>query len=155
MKAIINGKRYDTETARFLCSLADSHVSRDFSWHDTSLYRTSKGAFFVAGEGGPMSRWEGRVTSWHGDDLRALLAREAAAAIRGRLTRDLKGGTMKAFLVGGSVRDRLLGLPVRDRDWVVVGATSLASPTIPSASCARRASPPNSRASPSPPRPWR
>ena len=28
-----------------------------FAWHDTALYRSPKGQFFVAGEGGAMSMW--------------------------------------------------------------------------------------------------
>ena len=58
MIKIIKGKRYNTDTADALLSLrcrADS--SRDFSYEETWLYRTPKGAWFLAGHGGPMSRW--------------------------------------------------------------------------------------------------
>lgn len=58
MKAIINGKTYNTETATELCSLPCSAQGRgDFNWHSTGLYRTKKGGFFIAGEGGPASMW--------------------------------------------------------------------------------------------------
>lgn len=29
----------------------------DFKWESTELFRTEKGAFFLAGEGGALSRW--------------------------------------------------------------------------------------------------
>lgn len=60
MRKIIDGKRYDTTTAVEICDVSGSggHLSRtDFKWEDTTLYRTPRGRFFVAGEGGPMSRW--------------------------------------------------------------------------------------------------
>ena len=56
MKKVIDGKRYDTATAtkigddsRFYCG--------DFRYRDETLYKTPRGRFFLAGEGGPMSRW--------------------------------------------------------------------------------------------------
>ena len=30
----------------------------DNKWHDTRLYRTQRGAYFLAGEGGSLSRWK-------------------------------------------------------------------------------------------------
>lgn len=57
MRAIINGKRYDTDTADELCQLTCNAYMGDFRWHDTRLYRTRRGTFFLAGEGGPASMW--------------------------------------------------------------------------------------------------
>ncbi len=57
MQIIVDGKRYDTETAEFLCQLFCHFQHGDFKWHDTGLYVTKKGAFFLAGEGGPSSMW--------------------------------------------------------------------------------------------------
>lgn len=58
MRKIINGKVYDTKTALEICNLSSSGYSRtDFQWESTYLYRSPKGTFFVAGEGGAMSRW--------------------------------------------------------------------------------------------------
>jgi hypothetical protein len=58
MKRIINGKAYNTETARRLGDVECHYASRsDFGWHDTGVYMTKKGAFFVAGRGGPSSCW--------------------------------------------------------------------------------------------------
>ena len=62
-KAIINGRRYNTETATEVCDVSTGGdvSTTDFKWHSTTLYRTKAGRFFVAGRGGPMSRWAKRV----------------------------------------------------------------------------------------------
>ncbi len=58
MKSIINGKRYDTDKA-ILVGATDSGGSyTDFSHWSAGLYRTPRsGRFFLAGSGGPMTRW--------------------------------------------------------------------------------------------------
>jgi hypothetical protein len=58
MKAIIRGKRYDTEKATLIGkSGSNGHISiTDFSWWEAGLYRTPRsGTYFLAGEGGPMT----------------------------------------------------------------------------------------------------
>jgi hypothetical protein len=63
-RAIVNGKIYNTATATEVCDLECNATGRgDFHWHDTTLYRTKKGAFFVAGRGGPMSMWAESVNN--------------------------------------------------------------------------------------------
>lgn len=58
MRKIVNGRIYDTETAEYLCDLSPSGFMRgDFQWEDTALYRSPKGQYFLAGEGGARSRW--------------------------------------------------------------------------------------------------
>jgi len=58
IKRVIGGKVYDTSTAEEICDCGSSGYScSEFKWHDTYLYRTKKGAFFLAGEGGPMTMW--------------------------------------------------------------------------------------------------
>ena len=57
MKRIIDGKTYNTSTARELCHLPCSAYHGDFAWHETKLYRTVKGAYFLAGCGEAASRW--------------------------------------------------------------------------------------------------
>jgi hypothetical protein len=59
MKRIINGKTYNTDTARRICDAAPGAppVGSDFRGEDSDLYQTKRGRFFVAGEGGPMTRW--------------------------------------------------------------------------------------------------
>lgn len=55
MKKIIDGKMYNTETAEELASRCEN--CRSFSYVSERLYRTKKGAYFLAGEGGPCSRY--------------------------------------------------------------------------------------------------
>jgi hypothetical protein len=56
MKRAIEGKRYDTEKARLLVEVSEGSTS-DFSHVRYGLYRTPRGMWFIAGRGGPMSRF--------------------------------------------------------------------------------------------------
>lgn len=57
MKAIINGKRYDTDRAIKIGQASHCNIG-DFRYYCETLYRTPlSGAYFLAGEGGPMTRW--------------------------------------------------------------------------------------------------
>ena len=56
MYKVINGKRYNTETAELMGE--DSYGGRtDFSHWSEELYRKKTGEFFLYGEGGPLSRY--------------------------------------------------------------------------------------------------
>lgn len=57
MKKIINGKMYNTETAKELGSWANSGGWRDFSHMEETLYQKRTGEFFLYGEGGPMTKY--------------------------------------------------------------------------------------------------
>lgn len=57
MKKIINGKLYNTDTARVICALDSTENVADHDYHDTCLYQTRKGAFFLAGRGNARSMW--------------------------------------------------------------------------------------------------
>lgn len=57
MKRVIEGKVYNTETATYIGDLPCSANPGDFQHHDTGLYRSPKGTYFLAGKGGPMSMW--------------------------------------------------------------------------------------------------
>lgn len=61
MKRIIRGETYDTETAPLLCGLTCNDDFESFNWHDTGLYQTRGGAFFLAGEGNAKSMWAERL----------------------------------------------------------------------------------------------
>jgi len=77
MKRVIEGKVYNTDTSERVCNLECSNRSqRDFGWHDTTLYKTKNGRFFVSGEGGPRSMWAESVgNGWRsGEGLRAVTA---------------------------------------------------------------------------------
>lgn len=56
MRKIINGKVYDTETATKLADDRFGNAS-DFGRWEEALHRTAKGALFIAGEGGPMTKY--------------------------------------------------------------------------------------------------
>jgi hypothetical protein len=57
MKAIINGRIYNTDTADVVWDVSYGWSGSDLDWHETVLYRTKKGTFFLAGKGGPRSMW--------------------------------------------------------------------------------------------------
>ena len=57
MKRIINGKIYNTETATLIANWSNGMYRNDFGYCYESLYVTKKGAYFVAGDGGALSRW--------------------------------------------------------------------------------------------------
>lgn len=52
MKQIIDRKRYDTETAKEIASWDNGLGYSDFGWCKETLYKTKKGSYFIAGEGG-------------------------------------------------------------------------------------------------------
>jgi hypothetical protein len=79
MMRVVNGRRYNTSTAMKICSWGHEGKPRDFRWEETSLYRTPKGAWFVSGEGGPISQWRRRCGDmWgSGDGLNPVAATDA------------------------------------------------------------------------------
>ena len=54
-KKIINGKKYDTETAEKVGRRCSGSSTSDFSYWCQTLYRKRTGEFFLYGEGGPMT----------------------------------------------------------------------------------------------------
>jgi len=82
MKQIINGKIYNTDTADYIGNYETNCGSRDFGYEFTELYRTKKGAFFVAGNGGPYSRWSmpiGTNGMGGGSGIQTMTTEEALA----------------------------------------------------------------------------
>ena len=56
MKRIIDGRRYDTETAKFIGE--DSYATPiDFDWWNEGLYQKKTGEFFIYGRGGAKTRY--------------------------------------------------------------------------------------------------
>lgn len=55
MHAIINGLRYNTETATLIGQGGSNTSSSDFRDWSGGLYKTKSGRYFVAGRGGPMT----------------------------------------------------------------------------------------------------
>lgn len=56
MEKIINGKRYNTETATRIGDKSYGYAG-DFNHYSDTLYRKRTGEFFLYGEGGPMSKY--------------------------------------------------------------------------------------------------
>ena len=84
MRKIINGKKYDTETARLVGERA-SNLEDNLTYVLESLYKKRTGEFFLAGEGGPMTSYRTYIdaNSWRGGSkitpLTEAEAREWAA----------------------------------------------------------------------------
>lgn len=80
MKKIINGKKYDTETAQCVGSWNNGCNSGDFNYCSEALYRKRTGEFFLHGDGG--ARTEYAVScgnnSWRGGEKIIPLSYEAA-----------------------------------------------------------------------------
>ena len=81
MKKIINGLRYDTEKAVEIGNFYTNISMKDFRWMDVTLYKTPRsGRFFLAGEGGPMTRFgrsNGDGTSGFGSKIIPMTTQEA------------------------------------------------------------------------------
>ena len=56
MTKVIKGKTYRTHTAHLIVTLPSPFPKPDNKWHNTRLYRNQQGAYFLAGEGGMLSR---------------------------------------------------------------------------------------------------
>ncbi len=79
MKKIINGKRYDTDTATLMGSAGYRYPS-DLGYWEEKLYRKKTGEFFLYGEGGALSKYSRSFgqNEWSGgDEIRPLSPKEA------------------------------------------------------------------------------
>lgn len=80
MKKIIDGKKYNTETAEEIASYSNNLPTSDFNWYEESLYKTKNGNWFIAGNGGAMSGYSESCGNncWGGSsDLRPVTNDEA------------------------------------------------------------------------------
>ena len=58
MKRIINGRRFDTDTATEVASASGGGYNfSDFRYYEETLYRTPRGNWFLHGRGGASTRW--------------------------------------------------------------------------------------------------
>ena len=69
MKKIINGKRYNTESAE-LCGSHEYGYPGDFNYVSEELYQKRTGEFFLHGEGGANSKYREEISmnSWSGGE---------------------------------------------------------------------------------------
>lgn len=78
MKKIINGRIYDTNTAKELGR--DDQTYGNFSDWEETLYRKSTGEYFLHGEGGPQTKYAQQIgeNSWTGGEKIIPLSLESA-----------------------------------------------------------------------------
>ena len=57
MRKIINGKMYNTETAKLIATYDSGHFHNDFNYYYEELYLKKTGEFFLSGEGGPRTKY--------------------------------------------------------------------------------------------------
>lgn len=90
MKKIINGKMYNTETAKCVGAWHNGHYTTDIYYVSEDLYQKNNGEFFLYGEGGPMSRYSKRSgENWGGgEDIIPLSYKEAQEWAEKRLDAD-------------------------------------------------------------------
>ena len=55
MRTIIDGLRYDTNTATAVAKYESSYHADDFEYYDETLYKTAKGRYFLHGSGNALS----------------------------------------------------------------------------------------------------
>jgi hypothetical protein len=82
MKRIIDGKRYDTETAKQIATWNNGYPCNDFHAVEETLYRTVKGAWFLHYDGGALSDYRESCgsNSWTGSEgIQAILEGDAKA----------------------------------------------------------------------------
>jgi len=57
MKAVKNGKLYDTEAATPIAEYWNGYDSGNFKYVEENLYKTRRGKFFLAAKGGALSAY--------------------------------------------------------------------------------------------------
>lgn len=79
MKKIINGKRYNTESAE-LCGSREYGYPGDLNYVSEELYQKRTGEFFLHGEGGANSKYREEISmnSWSGGEKIIPLTDEEA-----------------------------------------------------------------------------
>lgn len=80
MRKIINGRIYNTETSKVIGEWSNSYGRSDFNYCEETLYKNTKGAYFIYGEGGPMSKYSCSTgqNRWSGGEEITPLTREEA-----------------------------------------------------------------------------
>ena len=70
MKKIINGRRYDTDTAKCVAEWSNGYEQSSFSYVSEELYLKQNGEYFLYGIGGANTRYSERVgtNTWSGGE---------------------------------------------------------------------------------------
>jgi len=79
MKFYRDGKCYNTKTAEEVAYHSHGYQN-DFHYYEETLYRTEKDAWFLVGEGGPMSKYAKSVgqNSWGSGSGEIILSKQEA-----------------------------------------------------------------------------
>lgn len=91
MKQIINGKKYNTETAKEVGRWSNNCSYRDFNYCEETLYRKKTGEYFLYGMGGAMSKYSqscGQNTWSSGEEINPMTESEARDWAEKYLTAD-------------------------------------------------------------------
>jgi hypothetical protein len=103
MKKVIDCTLYNTETAELLHNWSNGKFTSDFGYCRESLYKTKKGAYFIMGEGGPMSKYAkscGSNTSGS-EDIQVLCLTEATRWLEEHAGSDVLIEKFADFIVEG------------------------------------------------------
>ena len=95
MKAVRQGKRYDTTTATNVASWYNTPDTRDFNYVCERLYRTANGGYFLHGEGGAQTKWadvDNPKEIYNGEDIVVLTPQAALEWIEERRVGDVPDG---------------------------------------------------------------
>lgn len=88
MRKVINGRTYNTATSKCIGQWSNGHYTNDFNYCSEDLYKNTKGAYFLHGEGGAMSKYatrSGDNSGW-GEAIIPMTAEEAQAWAEERLS---------------------------------------------------------------------
>lgn len=90
MKKIINGKKYNTETAKELGCWNNGFLPNDFNYCQETLYIKKTGEYFLHGEGGALTQYSEKTYggSTSGEDITPLTENEAKEWAEKHLTAD-------------------------------------------------------------------
>lgn len=132
MKKIINGKMYDTDTAKKIGFRSNGGSWRDFSHLEETLFRKKNGEFFLFGEGGAMTKYSVSCgqNEWSGGEKIVPMTYEEASdwaeryldadeytAIFGDVSEGAPAGNIKDISAEAGITNRrlaeLLGIPIR------------------------------------------
>ena len=73
MKKIINGKKYDTDTAKEVGYWNNGLLYSDFCYIEETLYKKKTGEFFLYGIGGVMTKYAERTSGGFSSTGKAII----------------------------------------------------------------------------------
>ena len=88
MRKVIKGRTYNTATSKCIGQWSNGHYTNDLVYCSEDLYKNTKGAYFIHGDGGPLSKYAvsyGNETSGS-TELVPMTATEAQEWAEGHLT---------------------------------------------------------------------